>query len=134
MKEETNKLMANFMGDIGNLKWSPVNGAYLDTHGFIAMTSNRCGLFHLSHGWLNALMEKILLTPLECTLANGEKFSMRLRFNTYRIKEYNSNKLQIKVRLESDFKQIVFKSDSYSEMESTYDVALQFINWYNENH
>ena len=90
--------------------------------------------YHSSWYWLMPVVKKICITELNpFILANDEKFSMRLRFNTFRVKEHNSDNLQIKVRLETDFKHLVFKHDSSSEIESTHSVVVQFIKWYNQN-
>ena len=43
-----------------------------------------------------------------------------------------SDMIKVKVRLYTDFKDLVFKDDSDSEIKSTYKVIVEFIKWYNK--
>lgn len=126
---EGNKLIASFVGDCFGLKWSEINGFYLDENGSMAMPTNRCGFFHKSWDWLMPVVEKI--GNLKSLETDGEWYDFAIQngkvpknsYYTYigHVGEYSRNLGKL----------VSVKSESL--IESVWLAVIEFIKWYNEN-
>ena len=136
-----NKLIAEFMGYtiVNNDVLIPLekDSWFYETYAF---TQNRGTMYfgipfyrvavedisyHKSWDWLMPAVDKIVNIELKISPRIH-----RMYFNTFRCRKSNSTECIYKIRLHSDFKDVEFKDESNCEIDSTYKVILQFINWY----
>ena len=123
---EGNKLIAEFMGGVYD---SDVNEYwfYLNPPNWIskfAPTTYELK-YHSSWDWLMPCIDRIILIDM------GVPHMRRIYFNTFRCRKNHPTEYTYKVRIHNDFKDILIKTESNSEIEATWLAVTQFIKWYN---
>lgn len=119
---ENNKLIAEFMGvrikkDINkkNNKYNVLNKYYLKHRGNNIYTNINQFKYHLSYDWLTPVIN-------------------RIRQKSYLVKTiYVPYKTIVTIRHIKDEKTILFTSINSDNIKAFYQIAIEFIKWYNKN-
>ena len=139
---EGNKLIAEFMGyeegfphRIDKYGYVQVDKGYVipsitnsqfheqdsDTHQFSLSELK----FYSSWDWIMPVVEKVVLTKISIPRIS------RMYFNTFRCRKNHPEEHNYKVRIHSDFDDVLIKTSSNVEIEAVWLAVVEFIKWYN---